>query len=328
MLLHFDESVLGVVRNRIRKRWPDMKSSHCCEATAAALGFRTHAHLLATLARTPELVRPISDAAFRQRLVALTHDPNANPFLILSKDAKRLPTNIVYSASLDGSGQRLHAPVLEAASIVAPDRLEGQNYPEGILVAVALDLREQRERFRAEKPRSIWSWIDDSAGVDVELAQVGENEFVASVKFNRHGDFLFGGTAFSGTTRGLLDGTFEPIARLLSAVEPDYAEDYEAPSTAEEKAIQRDPEWDLGVYVDGVAVQVWPKAIGFTRLDDSGSFAGRYVSSIDEGTYERFKKAMLAQRKWGCLNTEESVRAVCLAAKLPLPPASGRAASD
>jgi hypothetical protein len=48
-------NALGSLKNALRDRLPEVKSSHLSEAVAAAFGFRTHASLLAYLKEGGEL---------------------------------------------------------------------------------------------------------------------------------------------------------------------------------------------------------------------------------------------------------------------------------
>jgi len=307
MLFHFDRTVLGAIKNLMRERWPALGSGHCDEAIAAGLGFRTHAHLQATLARTPELVRPISDAALRARLVVLKRGSEDHTLLAFDKRLAGLPIVDVFPADLNGNGQRIRAPLLETACLLTPERLEGQNHQEGVLAAVATDLKAQREHMGTERPgTSPRTWIDERAGVSVDLEYLGGNKFAATVKFNCSDDYLFGGAALSGTICELLDGRFEPIAHLVSVMAPDHAPTYQAPETEAEKAVQRDPSWDIGIYIEGAGVQVWPRAIGRTRLDETGSFAGRDVTLIDDRVYAQIRDELQSHRSWGCIGTKEA----------------------
>jgi hypothetical protein len=326
MLFHFNEDVLDESKNLLRKRWSALGSGHCDEAIAAGLGFRTHAHLRATLARTPELVRPISDAALRARLVVLKRGSQDHTLLAFDKRLAGLPIVNVFPADLNGNGQRIRAPLLETACLLTPERLEGQNHQEGILAAVATDLKAQREHIGTERPgTSPRTWIDESAGVSVDLEYLGRNEFEVTVKFNSSDDYLFGGAAHFSTICGLLERRFEPIAHLVSVVAPDHAPTYRAPETEGEKAVQRDPSWDIGIYIDDIGFQVWPRAIGRTRLDETGSFAGRDVTLIDDRVYAQIRDELQSHRSWGCIGTKEAHHSVFRQSS-PLP--SGMAAGS
>lgn len=64
------EVPLANLKNLSREAFPAIKSSHLTEALASALGFRTHASLLAALGvpATEADIVPLDESAFRQRL--------------------------------------------------------------------------------------------------------------------------------------------------------------------------------------------------------------------------------------------------------------------
>lgn len=76
-------SALSSLKKTLLKRLPDVRSSHLSEAIAAALGFRTHAALLAALpGRLPGQendpdIRLFGEASFVERLAALDYEIDA-----------------------------------------------------------------------------------------------------------------------------------------------------------------------------------------------------------------------------------------------------------
>ena len=74
----FAQSELASLKKALRTEYPHVSSSHLSEAIAAALGFRTHASLLAALPATsddPDFVL-LDDDAFEARLIDFGHPPD------------------------------------------------------------------------------------------------------------------------------------------------------------------------------------------------------------------------------------------------------------
>lgn len=93
--IQLSESSLAALKKALRKEFPDVRSSHITEALAVALGFRTHAALLAALstqATDPAIVL-LDDARFDIRLQGFGYPPDIEfSFELLDGCQSLIPT--------------------------------------------------------------------------------------------------------------------------------------------------------------------------------------------------------------------------------------------
>jgi hypothetical protein len=193
---------------------------------------------------------------------------------------------------------------MAGAARAAPECLIGQNHDEGILAAVVLSLKAERDRMRAKysgRPSglSVLDSMRDDAnhnsedGADMTvylgpafglwLGHKYGNVFEVEVKFGDPGDW----TAINPgdddkTIAALIDGDVTAVRKMLSYTTRDRIWEYQPIEDEELRRVQGPPTFDLGIFVNGIGVQVWPDAAAFTFLDDVGNYRDRYLFLINK----------------------------------------------
>lgn len=259
------------------------------EAIARGLGCAANADLC-ELDRSSGLVhRPISEPAFHTRLYEL-------------------------------SGVEAAPNALTAAAIrTVSDCLWGQNLEEGLIIAIARNIKAAREAMEtAYQDRPTWEsplrflrgeTNDRRHGVERAFSMwaepLGGNNFDVEVAFHDRSDdpVIIWANTDNGTIAKLIDCDLEAIRKV---VREGGGEALKPPKHEELRRVQDPPTFDLGIFANGVGMQVWSGAVAVTCLDEAGNYRHRHICLIDPATFSRIERELRA-RGLSYVATAESV---------------------